>query len=456
MKKVVIFLLTTLLFSYTNTFRATFQNLKFLDEHMGMIETSYLFDFDNFYTGLSVYSAVTGKRGGFFTGGVTLGAKYPLNDLYLDTGLFVGGGGGGHAPQGSGLMVKIYGGVIKKISPSFALVANINHIKFKDGEIDSTQLAFGFDYYFKDLYFLTPPPKEGYFGIERVYFTPYVLEYIPTSSKTTTGEKQKRFTLIGAEIGKIKDSFFYFLSTGGAFRGDSDGYAEFLFGIGKDLGYLKLKAALGAGGGGEVDTTGGAIYKLEAEKNISFLNLSAGYMGSFGGIKAYYLKAGVSKRFDFATLGKKLLKIKPAKFKFSLYSESYLPSSTIRKNGDSKRLDLLNMDLGYFITKNAYFYINAASAYNGGSGGYAVGMFGAGYEKGIFFAKAALGAAGGGNVDVGGGLIAKAYAGVRYKNFFAGIGRIKAIDGRLNTTILDFGVDFDFYKGIVYTSKKLP
>jgi len=456
MKKAIIFIISTLLFSYTNTFRVSYQNLKFLNEDMGLVETSYLFNFNYIYTGISVYSAVTGKRGGFFTGGVTLGAKYPISSFYIDGGMFIGGGGGGHAPQGSGLMLKVYGGIVKPINKNFSLVANYNHIKFKDGEIDSNQLAFGFDYNFKDLYFLSPPPSYGYFDVEKVYFNPYVLEYIPFDSKRTDGYEQKRFTLIGAELGKIKENYFYFLSTGGAFRGEADGYAEFLFGIGKDFKYLKLKASLGAGGGGEVDTKGGSIYKIEAQKDIKFLNFAAGYMGSFGGVKAYYLKAGLSKKFDFATIGSKYVKLKPAKLKFSLYSESYLPSSTIRKTGDSQRLDTINMDLGYFINKNTFLYINAGSAYNGNSGGYAIGMFGVGYEKDIFFVKGAIGAAGGGNVDVGGGLIAKAYCGIKYKNLFIGIGRIKAIDGKLNTTILDFGVDFDFYKGIVYTSKKLP
>jgi len=37
----------------------------------------------------------------------------------------------------------------------------------------------------------------------------------------------------------------------------------------------------------------------------------------------------------------------------------------------------------------------------------------------------------------------------KYKNYFLSIGKIKAIKGRLNTTTLSFGIDFDFYKGIL-------
>jgi len=459
MKKLILSIIATLSFGAVtdNTFRLTFQDLKFLDEHMGLVETSYLFNFNKLYTGLSVYSAVTGKRGGFFTGGVTAGIKYPLSAFSLDAGLFVGGGGGGHAPQGSGLMLKVYGGVLVPINNKYSFTFNINHITFKDGEIDSTQAAVGFDYNFKDLFFTKPYSGYGYFDVEKYYFEPIILEYIPINSNTTTGEKQKRFSVIGAEIGKYSSkNTFFFISTGGAFRGEADGYAEFLFGVGKKIKFLTLKASLGAGGGGEVDTKGGGIFRFEMDANIKNIEIGGGYMGAFGGIDAYFLKAGIKKEFNFATIGKKYLKIYPQKFKISLYSESYLPSSTIRKTGDSQRLDTLNVDIGYFLNKNFYAFVNAGSAYNGESGGYAIGMFGVGYEKGLFFAKAAIGAAGGGNVDVGGGLIAKAYGGIKYKNFTFGIGRIKAIDGRLNTTILDIGIDFDFYKGIVYTSKKLP
>jgi hypothetical protein len=456
MKKAIFILISTLLFGYTNSFRITYQNLKFSNEHLGLLETSYLFNFKYFYTGIGIYSAITGQRGGFFTGGINLGFKYPFNSFSLDSGIFIGGGGGGHAPQGSGLMLKIYAGANVKINKKFDFVANMNKIKFKDGAIDSNQIALGFDYKFKDLYFLSPPPKIGYFDVEKIYFNPFIIKYYPINSTTLQGKKQESFTVIGAEIGKIKDNFKYFLSAAGALKGNSDGYAEYLFGIAKDFKFFEIKASIGAAGGGNVDTKGGVVYKIALNKNISFLNFAAGYFGSFGGIKAYYIKAGLNKKFDFATIGNKLLKIKPAKFKFSLYSESYLPSNTIRKNGNSKRLDVLNIDLGYFISKNGYLFVNAASAYNGNSGGYAVGMFGIGYQRGIFFAKGAIGAAGGGSVDVGGGLIAKATIGLKYKNFSIGIGRIKAFNGRLNTTIFDIGIDFDFYKGIVYTSKKLP
>jgi hypothetical protein len=432
-----------------NSFRISYQNLKFNNENLGLFETSYLFNLKKTYLGISVYSAVTGKRGGFFTGGIVGGVKLPVNKLIWDNGIFIGGGGGGAAPQGSGLMLKVYSGILFPYK-NFDFGVNINHIKFKDGKINSTQIGILLDYNFNDVYFFKKPKKlYGIYGKEDITFSPFILEYFPINSKTTIKTKQTKFTLIGAEILKNYKNYFTFLSAGGAFKGNSDGYAEYLFGIGKKFKYFKLKASLGAGGGGKVKTDGGLIYKIESESNFKYLNTSLGYMSAFNGIKAIYGKIAINKRFSFITTGNKFLKFKLQKFNFSIYTESYLPSNTIRKNRNSKRLDVLNINLGKYVKNNFILFINAASAYNGNSGGYAVGMFGCEYDYKNIFLRTSIGAAGGGNVDVGGGLITKLETGLKYKNYFISIGRIKSISGRLNTNIISIGFNFDFYKGII-------
>jgi len=451
MKKIFFLFLFTFLFSQTtkNSFRISFQDLKFNNEHLGLLETSYFFNFNKPYLGISIYSALTGKRGGFFTGGITAGFQYPIDRIILDNGLFIGSGGGGAAPQGSGLMLKIYSGILYPYK-NYNFGFNINHIKFKDGNINSTQFAFLIDYKFNDIYFLSIPKKlSGYYGVEKITFSPFVKEYFPIHSKTTNNKKQTKFLVTGAEISKEYENYFTYMSAGGAFKGNSDGYAEYFFGIGKKLKYLTLKTAIGAAGGGRVNTKGGFVYKIESQTNFNVLNTSLGFMNAPGGIKAFYVKASVNKKFNFITTGNKFLKFKLKKFNFSIYSESYLPSHTIRKTNNSKRLDVLNIDMGEYINKNFILFINAASAYNGESGGYAVGMFGSKFLYKNFFFKASIGAAGGGSVDVGGGMIAKVKAGIKYKNYFLSIGQIKAIQGRLNTTTISIGLDFDFYKGVI-------
>ena len=64
------------------------------------------------YGGVTLYGAATGRRGGFFTGGYTLGLESELVDNFiLDAGYYVGAGGGGSAAQGGGLMLRPHIGV---------------------------------------------------------------------------------------------------------------------------------------------------------------------------------------------------------------------------------------------------------------------------------------------------------------------------------------------------------
>jgi hypothetical protein len=446
MKKLLLIFIAVFSYALTtdNTFRLSYQNLKFQNEHLGLLETSYLINFKPFYIGAGVYSAVTGKRGGFFVGGINIGVKIPILKSFLDTGIFLGGGGGGHAPQGSGLMGKIYAGVMLPYK-QYNLGFQINRIKFKDGSIDSTQIAAVIDYNFKDVFFLSPKTIKGFYDIKTISFNPYINRYIPINSKTTTGQKQKSFWVMGAEIEKQNENYFTFINAGGAFKGESDGYAEFLFGIGKKIKSFILKASIGAAGGGEVDTKGGFVYKLEAQKNINPLFISTGFFNAPGGIKAYFIKGGVFKKFDIITTGNRYVIYKPKKYLIRLYSESYLPSDTIRTNHISKRLDVLNLKIGFY-KKNILYFATAGGAYNGLSGGYAIGTIGMEYDFKHLFISGAFGAAGGGSVDVGGGFVVKGDVGIKYKHLFLSIGRIKAIEGGLNTTTLSFGININFYK----------
>ncbi len=449
MKKLLLIITTAFSYALTtnNTFRISYQNLKFQNEHLGLLETSYLFNFNNFYGGIGVYSAVSGKRGGFFTGGINIGYKYPISSIFLDIGSFIGAGGGGAAPQGSGLMIKVYSGIMYKYK-NLAYGININKIKFKDGSINSTQLGFILDYNFKDYYFLKPVYFIKNADTANLIFTPVLKIYKPINSKTTTEEKQSKFAVIGGEVKKLYSTHFIYFEAAGAFEGQSDGYAELLFGIGKKFKYLNIKGFIGSAGGGKVDTKSGLLAGMEISKNFSLLHTSVGFLKSDGTFKAYYIKTGINKKFNFVIPGKKSFKIIPEKFNIKIYSQSYLPSNTIRKNRESKRLDVLNINLGKYINKSSQIFINAAAAYNGDSGGYAVGSFGYEYEYKNIFTQISIGAAGGGNVDVGGGIIAKATLGYKIKNFFVSVGRIKALKGKLNTTTLSVGYSFDFYKGI--------
>ena len=83
-------------------------------EDMGTMGVHYdvkPFGNSDVYMGIGGYGALTGDRGGFFTGGVTLGyhryiADDVIDGLAIDAGLFAGGGGGAGAFPGGGLMLR--------------------------------------------------------------------------------------------------------------------------------------------------------------------------------------------------------------------------------------------------------------------------------------------------------------------------------------------------------------
>ena len=77
-------------------------------ERMGLIGASLLFEVDNDWgLGPAVYGAASGRRGGFFVGGVEVQRRWAVGEgLTMAAGMFAGGGGEAAAPVGSGLMLR--------------------------------------------------------------------------------------------------------------------------------------------------------------------------------------------------------------------------------------------------------------------------------------------------------------------------------------------------------------
>ena len=97
------------------------------------------------YGGITLYGAATGSRGGFFTGGYTLGVEHQLIDnLNIDAGGYVGAGGGGAAAQGGGLMIRPHIG-LKYDFGSSSLGLNYSYVDFPNGDISSDAIALSLD-----------------------------------------------------------------------------------------------------------------------------------------------------------------------------------------------------------------------------------------------------------------------------------------------------------------------
>lgn len=197
------------------TLRFSFEEIDMPDagEHMGLYGIGA---YDRFkpwlYGGLSAYGAATGRRGGFFTGGYTLGVEHQLTDNWiLDAGGYVGAGGGGAAAQGGGLMVRPHIGLKYDFSWG-ALGLNYTYVDFPNGDISSDAIALSLDIPFSSPIRSWEDDEQtaaDYFGADwsnvsrhRSHLAARVRAYSPSSgSKTTSGGSlDDSLGLVGVEL----------------------------------------------------------------------------------------------------------------------------------------------------------------------------------------------------------------------------------------------------------------
>ena len=446
--------LTTLLYAQDlyiqkGNYRVTYETISFLNENMGLVGTGLIFG-DNFYSGIGIYSAVTGKRGGFFTGGVEFGKKTKIGQFYNDIGCFVGGGGGGSAPQGGGLMIRPHIGLLYGY-----FGVSYSKVLFPNGDIDSNQFSLQFDYPFRMLFKHNNSNKVDITGYKWSddYFAIIYQRYIPHHSKTTTNQKLTPISLLGFEYGNYYDNFATYIEASGAGGGNSDGYAEFLGGVKfekkfSNLG-VYLKMGIGASGGGKVDTGGGLVSKegIGVSGKIGNFGIVAegGHIDSIKGkFHSAILKGALNYELHFLGIEglDKVSFYNEKEYHIDIYNQTYLQKI------NNNNINLIGIKISKYYN-NLYFSSDALGAYKGEAGGYAVGLVGVGYRYFDVSCGVDFGVAGGGGVDVGGGFIYQANVGYEYDidqdiSLKLSILQTKAFKGLLDTTALNIGIVYKF------------
>lgn len=456
------------------------------EDNMGLTGVHYnLWLNKSFYTGLGFYGSVTGKRGGLFTLGVNVGTKVNISDkLFLDTGFHFGGGGGAGAPDGGGAFILPHinlGYQFKK----FSTTLGYSYINFFDkGNITSHQLRLGiqiplsFDYTnFKN--------KEKHYTAAELKNTGWnqnssksaillhLNNYVPRgNSRDTDGNIYPAGTTIrlaGIEFTKyLNNNWLLFFKADGAFHGIDAGYMDIFLGGGYQLNFnqnktrIITKFAVGAGGGGGVETQGGFLIHpdLALEQklfNSTYLSLNTGYImtpnsfykaSTFGiGLKYLINSQGIVKKE--ASFFKKN-KIKGVEI--IINDELYFDAKRIIN--PTQNLHQIALQVNLFTTKNFYLAGQTSFANFGNAGAYAEGIVGVGYQANSFykdriqlFTQILAGAAGGGHISTGQGLIIKPSLGFNLKlneklNLRTSIGKVKARKGSLNSTSFTFGLNY--------------
>ena len=134
--------------------------------------------------------------------------------------------------------------------------------------------------------------------------------------------------------------------------------------------------------------------------------------------------------------------------------EIYLDAE--RNNAETQNMEQIFLQINYYLNKNLYISGQTSFANFGNAGAYAEGIAGLGFStssnfssKIQLFGQILTGAAGGGFIDTGEGLIVKPNAGATVLfNDKLGLrvsaGQVIAIDGELNSTFINVGLSYRF------------
>lgn len=438
----------------------------------------------SFYTGLGIYGSVTGKRGGFFTLGLNAGYKKLLTEkLYIDTGFHFGGGGGAGAPDGGGAFILPHFNLGYNFK-YFSLDAGWSFVNFFDkGLIRGNQFIVGLEIPLNYEY-SNYNESEKEFEIDKLTTSSWkqktqktslmvhlnnlnVLEALPNREQVIKG---KTIRLAGFEFANyFTENWFVFVKVDGAYSGIRAGFMDVFLGGGYHYSFnrnrtnILTKFSIGASGGGGVDSDGGFMISpdISIEQKIfknTFIALNKGYLltpsrvfstSSYGvGLKYYVDRNGTTSNKKTFSSGK---------FKgvdFIVKQDWYFNAK--RMENPTEDMHQISLQINLDLNKHLYVAGQTAFANFGNAGAYGEGLVGLGVKTknfiGIntrFFGQVLAGAAGGGNISTGEGLIIKPSLGADYQlsntiSLRGAIGYVKAKGGSLSNTFINLGINYNF------------
>lgn len=438
---------------------------------------------DHFRLGATSYAAVRGERGGFITLGASAGLSFPvLPKLEFDSGLFVGAGGGhgGYTLSGGGLMLRAHAGTNFDAGPYGKLGFGISSVDFPNGgSIRSTQpyVSYTLPFYaFTESGWAESAARQLNHDEEK-RLSPAVHELglyvrnvmVVPGTRTGSGRAQADFKLLGAEWRTyLNDTVFARFESEGAAGGQSSGYMHILGGAGVRYPlYSRLFAsasvAVGGGGGGGVDTGGGLL----TDTALGLQYFLARHL--FVDVSGSYLKApsasfeaksiGVKFGYQFGSAGNADTALnEPSRFdphflRVRLASQTYLAASDYwNSHSLDGNIDNIGIQFDYFVTPRWFVTGQGMAAYGGNAGAYMAGLSGVGYRLPLgkkFFAEAEalVGAAGGGGVPTGGGLVTQADIGLGYSlsdslALMVTLGEMTSVNGSFRTPMAGVSLAF--------------
>lgn len=463
------------------------------NESMGMVGGRVLMDVSpHWKMGVASYGALRGNRGGFITLGAEAQTHWSLGDQQTLVGnLFVGGGGGrdGRSLAGGGLMVRTSLGLVQHLGAGHHIGIGMSHVSFPEGRIRSTQPYLSYSYEFPSLLWGGWPslptggtPERGNTLPSRNQeFAVVAYDYrLASDAMQDNGTKSQypRMQLLGAEwLSYLDKHWFIKIEGAGALGGESAGYMQILLGGGYRVPLsarqsLKLHATAGPAGGGATDTGGGLLtdvgigwqMRLLAHQSLELSVSDVRAPGrSFAarnvGVKlVHHLQ---QPRSDGQALSPALLSgLDTERLRMRLVQQSYQGASPDwRCCYAHLPVHNLGLQLDYMLgpteqARQAFVTGQGIAAYKGEAGAYMTGLVGAGLRQKLAprwtaEVEALVGAAGGGGLRMGGGLVAQTNIGLGYQltpqlGLMVTAGRMEALRGEFKANVLGGSAVYHF------------
>ena len=454
-------------------------------EDMGTVGIHYdtkPFDaFSDVYLGFGGYGAMGGDRGGFFTGGATLGVHSFLDvpnmpdDYAFDAGLFAGGGGGADAFPGGGLMLRSHLMLEKEFDVAtlrygFARTDFPNTTNTNDSD---THISIGLS--IPERNFSSKIFKDSGITLKEHQMSrrivPVMMWYSPDSDakKRSGGALTADISLLGFQHHQyLDDNFYRTFEAYGAGGGGTDGFAKVLGGLGVNYPIANwisadAKLSIGMAGGGDIDTGGGLIvqpmagFEIPLFEHWSLKPMIGKTYAPDGNFSATTTELGLAWTGNQSIRGTNAFA--PSETNFAIRNKTYFPDSGAKtKSGGSydSQIHQLGIELSKPVNEYLSLSGSAYGAYSGGVGAYAEGLFGVKLDPISLYNRSRnsnwspllryeIGVGGGGGMDVGEGLIHQWTLGVEYNAFLGGIalefGRMEGLDGgTFGANVLQFGI----------------
>lgn len=377
------------------------------------------------FFGQSIYSSATGDGGGLFVGGIELIKRVRLGEhSALEIGGFLGGGGGASVVAKDGLMSRAQLTYRRQLNERWSGYAGVSYIDITGSPISSSALTFGISN--------TPgfalagsgaPLQFAPTDLRLRAVKPQIKAYIPNNNRRTTGGMLDTMQLLGAEFtfttpaNQTRETYFSMM---GAVAGDGAGYAEWQLGRRwfHAPGGPRLFGEIGAGfaGGGQVATGGGFVVSAGGGVAIPITDAFEMEIGAtaIGAPDGDFLAAAPFVRGSIllGDVGKRQKDGRSQRWQLSTGLTQHRAHPGFRLPGANRPESpmLLVTSLDMFIGDRTYITGSGQTVVGGNAGGYAAGQFGLGYamplsDRWTLSTEAYVGAAAGGSVNSGGGLV---------------------------------------------------